>query len=162
MLAKNKEPSIGYSIAYPFGVIGAILRIYFMTRIVRPKLPPKSQRLHVGEIPMGLFIKAGAPDSFRKSVNRTAADFPDLTLEQFHLQPHAGYGREHPRRLSHGRRRLLVCVPAEENGRATPLSRERLRDALLRRLRVGIKRRRARLLLRKSGSLDSKELGDAP
>jgi formate transporter len=30
-------------------------------------------------IPMGLFIKAGAPDSFWKSVNRTPADFPDLT-----------------------------------------------------------------------------------
>jgi putative transport protein len=29
----NKEPSIGYSIAYPFGVIGPILCIYFMTRV---------------------------------------------------------------------------------------------------------------------------------
>ena len=28
----NSEPSIGYSIAYPFGVIGPILCIYFMTR----------------------------------------------------------------------------------------------------------------------------------
>jgi hypothetical protein len=63
-------------------------------------------------------------------------------------------------RLSHGRRRLLVCVPAEENGRAAPLSRERLADALLRRLRVRIKRRHVRLLLRKSGRLDSKELRD--
>jgi formate transporter len=30
-------------------------------------------------IPMGLFIKAGAPSSFWKSINRTPADFPDLT-----------------------------------------------------------------------------------
>src|SRR5256886_1046221 len=29
---KNGEPSIGYSVAYPFGVIGPILCIYFMTR----------------------------------------------------------------------------------------------------------------------------------
>ena len=29
---RNKEPSIGYSVAYPFGVIGPILCIYFMTR----------------------------------------------------------------------------------------------------------------------------------
>ena len=86
--------------------------------------------------------------------------FSGPDLEQFHLQPRSGYGRKHPRRLSHGRRRLLVCVPAEENGRATPLSRERLGDALLRRLRVRIKRRHVRLLLRNSGSLDSKELGD--
>src|SRR6476661_4209035 len=33
----NSEPSIGYSVAYPFGVIGPILCIYFMTRRVQPK-----------------------------------------------------------------------------------------------------------------------------
>src|SRR5205085_2168657 len=47
---KNSEPSIGYSIAYPFGVIGPILCIYFMTRQVQPKFPPKAQRFHMGEI----------------------------------------------------------------------------------------------------------------
>src|SRR5262249_6646424 len=46
----NKEPSIGYSIAYPFGVIGPILCIYFMTQLVKPKFPPKVQRFHMGEI----------------------------------------------------------------------------------------------------------------
>src|SRR5262245_37221863 len=46
----NKDPSIGYSIAYPFGVIGPILCIYFMTQLVKPKFPPKAQRFHMGEI----------------------------------------------------------------------------------------------------------------
>src|SRR5215831_18085529 len=50
---KNKEPSIGYSIAYPFGVIGPILCIYFMTQMVKPKFPPKAQRFHMGEISIG-------------------------------------------------------------------------------------------------------------
>ena len=50
---KNKDPSIGYSIAYPFGVIGPILCIYFMTRIVKPKFPAKSPRFHMGEIAVG-------------------------------------------------------------------------------------------------------------
>src|ERR1043166_3537049 len=50
---KNSEPSIGYSIAYPFGVIGPILCIYFMTRQVQPKFPPKAQRFHMGEITLG-------------------------------------------------------------------------------------------------------------
>src|SRR6476646_1788374 len=45
----NSEPSIGYSIAYPFGVIGPILCFYFMTRRVQPKFPPKAQRFHMGE-----------------------------------------------------------------------------------------------------------------
>src|SRR6478609_11686661 len=49
----NKEPSIGYSIAYPFGVIGPILCIYFMTQMVKPKFPPKAQRFHMGEIAIG-------------------------------------------------------------------------------------------------------------
>jgi putative transport protein len=50
---KNKDPSIGYSIAYPFGVIGPILCIYFMTRIVKPIFPAKAQRFHMGEILIG-------------------------------------------------------------------------------------------------------------
>src|SRR3954447_7096986 len=50
---KSKDPSIGYSIAYPFGVIGPILCIYFMTRTVRPKFPDKVQRFHMGEISIG-------------------------------------------------------------------------------------------------------------
>jgi formate transporter len=34
-------------------------------------------------IPIGLFIKAGAPDTFWKSIGRTPADFPALTWENF-------------------------------------------------------------------------------
>src|SRR6478672_9114885 len=49
----NKDPSIGYSIAYPFGVIGPILCIYFMTRQVKPSFPPKAQKFHMGEITLG-------------------------------------------------------------------------------------------------------------
>src|SRR4029079_14875685 len=52
-VTKSKDPSIGYSIAYPFGVIGPILCIYFMTRTVMPKFPAKAQRFHMGEISIG-------------------------------------------------------------------------------------------------------------
>ena len=34
-------------------------------------------------IPMGLLIKAGAPDVFWKSIGKTPADFPALTWENF-------------------------------------------------------------------------------
>ena len=34
-------------------------------------------------IPMGLFIKAAAPDSFWNSIGKTAADFPALTWKSF-------------------------------------------------------------------------------
>jgi putative transport protein len=46
----NNEPSIGYSVAYPFGVIGPILCFYFLTRKVKPTFPPKPARFHTGEI----------------------------------------------------------------------------------------------------------------
>jgi putative transport protein len=45
---KNSEPSIGYSVAYPFGVIGPILCIYFLTRAVQPKFPPPLFRVLSG------------------------------------------------------------------------------------------------------------------
>ncbi|BDG74316.1 aspartate:alanine exchanger family transporter [Roseomonas fluvialis] len=49
-VTKNNEPSIGYSVAYPFGVIGPILCFYFLTRKVKPSFPPKPARFHIGEV----------------------------------------------------------------------------------------------------------------
>ena len=46
----NREPSIGYSVAYPFGVIGPILCFYFLTRRVKPSFPEKPARFHTGEV----------------------------------------------------------------------------------------------------------------
>ena len=46
----NKAPSIGYSVAYPFGVIGPILCFYFLTRRVKPEFPPKPAQFHMAEI----------------------------------------------------------------------------------------------------------------
>src|ERR1700740_3562384 len=63
---KNKDPSIGYSIAYPFGVIGPILCIYFMTQIVKPKFPAKAQRFHMGEISLGKAYAGQALDELSK------------------------------------------------------------------------------------------------
>jgi putative transport protein len=63
----NSEPSIGYSIAYPFGVIGPILCIYFMTRRVAPKFPPKLQRFHMGEVT----IRAGSAERTIQSLRQS-------------------------------------------------------------------------------------------
>jgi len=67
-VVKNKDPSIGYSIAYPFGVIGPILCIHFMTRIVRPKFPTKAQRFHMGEISIGASFAGRTLDELTKEV----------------------------------------------------------------------------------------------
>lgn len=49
-LIGDKSPSIGYSVSYPFGVIGPILCFYFMTRAVKPTFPPEPARFHMAEI----------------------------------------------------------------------------------------------------------------
>ena len=49
-LLGDKSPSIGYSVTYPFGVIGPILCFYFMTRAVKPTFPPVPARFHMAEI----------------------------------------------------------------------------------------------------------------
>lgn len=56
----NREPSIGYSVAYPFGVIGPILCFYFLTRRVKPVFPPKPARFHMGEVTIERLPAGGA------------------------------------------------------------------------------------------------------
>lgn len=46
----NNSPSIGYSVTYPFGVIGPILCFYFLTRAVKPAFEPPAARFHMAEI----------------------------------------------------------------------------------------------------------------
>jgi len=65
----NKDPSIGYSVAYPFGVIGPILCIYFMTRQVKPKFPAKAQRFHMAEVTLG-------PNSAGRTLEELDKDLP--------------------------------------------------------------------------------------
>ncbi len=65
---RNSEPSIGYSVSYPFGVIGPILCIYFMTRTVRPKFPPKEPQLHMAEITLGADCAGWTLDDLRQKI----------------------------------------------------------------------------------------------
>jgi putative transport protein len=65
---RNSDPSIGYSVAYPFGVIGPILCIYFMTQRVRPKFPPKVQRFHMREVTLGDKFTGGNFEELSKSL----------------------------------------------------------------------------------------------
>lgn len=65
---RNSEPSIGYSVSYPFGVIGPILCIYFMTRMVKPKFPPKEPQLHMAEITLGADCSGWTLDDLRQKI----------------------------------------------------------------------------------------------
>jgi putative transport protein len=65
----NSDPSIGYSVTYPFGVIGPILCIFFMTRRVQPKFPPKTPNFHMGEVTL-------APEASRQTILELSRRLP--------------------------------------------------------------------------------------
>jgi putative transport protein len=65
-VTKGTEPSIGYSIAYPFGVIGPILCLYFMTRAVKPTFPKKAESFHMAELTLGDAFQGHTLDQLTK------------------------------------------------------------------------------------------------
>src|SRR5690349_6274344 len=89
---KNSDPSIGYSVAYPFGVIGPILCIYFATQLVKPKFPPRAQAFHWGEVTLGesaggrtlgelsADLPAGVQVSLVRKEHRNVVPSPELLL----------------------------------------------------------------------------------
>ncbi|KAB0269136.1 aspartate:alanine exchanger family transporter [Microvirga brassicacearum] len=48
--AGNQDPAIGYSVSYPFGVIGPIILMTIMTALVKPKFSPPSQNVRLAEL----------------------------------------------------------------------------------------------------------------
>jgi putative transport protein len=48
--AGNQDPAIGYSVAYPFGVIGPIILMTIMARLLKPKFAPPAQNVRVAEL----------------------------------------------------------------------------------------------------------------
>ncbi len=48
--AGNSDPAVGYSVAYPFGLVGAILCIYAMQLVLKPKLDASRAGLRTVEV----------------------------------------------------------------------------------------------------------------
>src|SRR5918994_560491 len=46
----TQDPAIGYSVSYPFGVIGPIVLMTIMAALVKPKFNPPAQSLRVAEL----------------------------------------------------------------------------------------------------------------
>jgi putative transport protein len=60
--AGNRDPAIGYSVAYPFGVIGPILCLFAFARLVKPRLAPAPQPLQPLEITLGSAVGGSVAD----------------------------------------------------------------------------------------------------
>jgi putative transport protein len=48
--AGNQEPAVGYSVAYPFGVIGPIILMTIMAARIKPKFAPPPQNVRITEL----------------------------------------------------------------------------------------------------------------
>ena len=48
--AGNQDPAIGYSVAYPFGVVGPIILMTIMAALVKPKFAPPPQNVRLAEL----------------------------------------------------------------------------------------------------------------
>ena len=55
--AGNEDPAIGYSVAYPFGVIGPIVLMTVMAALLKPKLRPPAQSVRVAELNLGPSVR---------------------------------------------------------------------------------------------------------
>jgi putative transport protein len=66
--AKNGDPAIGYSVAYPFGVIGPILCLFAFARLVKTRVAPAPPPLQPLEVSLG--------DAFRGTVAELLAQLP--------------------------------------------------------------------------------------
>ena len=48
--AGNSDPAVGYSVAYPFGLVGAILCIYVMQLVLKPTLDASRAGMRTVEV----------------------------------------------------------------------------------------------------------------
>jgi hypothetical protein len=135
---KNSEPSVGYSVAYPFGVIGPILCFYFQTRKVQPSFPLKPARFQGGEITVERLPEGCAPDEVgilvrsqrevaraRAAVKAAAAfSFPSrirrsiVSSEQPRMSAASFRVRNSGSRSRAGRRNVICLAPVRRHGQA--------------------------------------------
>ena len=101
--AGNGDPAIGYSVAYPFGVIGPILCIFAFSRLVKPRLAEAPAPLQPLEITLG--DMAGA------TVAEVIADLPHGVELVAIRQGHTNKLPDPQARLAQGDGVLLFGMP---------------------------------------------------
>ena len=133
----NSEPSIGYSIAYPFGVIGPILCIYFMTRHVKPKFPPKAQHFHMAELTLGDGFRGNTIERTQRAAAGRRPGDDDSAGRSKRRSGAGACDRDGRRRDARGRRAKYDCRSREtaRQARARPHRQRPLGAGLHPRLR---------------------------
>jgi putative transport protein len=115
--AGNQDPAIGYSVSYPFGVIGPIVLMTLMTALVKPRFAPPNENVRVVELTLD-----------HQSENRTVGDILEtvpadvkiVAIRQHHVNAPAAAAT----RLHEGDGLLLVGTPTSIEQAKSFLGRE--------------------------------------
>jgi putative transport protein len=102
--AGNQDPAIGYSVSYPFGVVGPIVLMTLMAALVKPKFDPPSQNVRVAEFTLESECEDRTIDEISASL---PADVKIVAVRQQHVNAPPVTGT----RLHEGDGLLLVGSP---------------------------------------------------
>ncbi|MBR0653045.1 YidE/YbjL duplication [Roseomonas terrae] len=111
------EPTIGYAVAYPIGVIGPILLMSFVLRLFHPKIPTPSPTLRHAEITL-------RPDAASRTVAEISASLPEGVTVLAMRHNHQNAPAEPGARLSAGDGLLILGPPAAVNQAVAALGEE--------------------------------------
>lgn len=102
--AGNQDPAIGYSVSYPFGVIGPIVLMTIMAALVKPTFKPPSQNVRVAE----LTLEANCEDRTIEEISSIIpSDIKIIAVRQHHVNAPPASGIK----LHEGDGLLLVGSP---------------------------------------------------
>jgi putative transport protein len=115
--AGNQDPAIGYSVSYPFGVVGPIILMTVMARLLKPKFDPPPQNLRLAELTLESNCQGRTVEELSTTL---PADVKIVAVRQDHMNapPVA------KTRLREGDGLLLVGSPAGIAQAATAMGHE--------------------------------------
>lgn len=115
--AGNQDPAIGYSVSYPFGVIGPIVLMTIMAALVKPTFKAPSQNVRIAELTLEA---PGEDQSVEEISSLLPSDIKIVAVRQHHVNapPVAGM------RLHEGDGLLLVGSPTSIEQAKTVMGRE--------------------------------------
>nr|WP_246522902.1 TrkA C-terminal domain-containing protein [Neoroseomonas eburnea] len=100
----SPQPTIGYAVAYPVGVIGPILLMGFMLRLFRLEIPAPAPALRHAEVTL-------RPDMPSRTVAEIAADLPEGVMVLAMRHEHQNAPAEPGARLAGGDGLLILGPP---------------------------------------------------
>jgi putative transport protein len=115
--AGNQDPAVGYSVSYPFGVIGPIVLMTVMAALVKPTFASPSQNVRLAEVT----LEANCRDRTVEELSATLpADVKIVAVRQHHVNAPPAAGT----RLQEGDGLLLVGSPVSIEQAKTSMGRE--------------------------------------